>query len=119
VTALLSLLLVQTAPMTDQPVFQHGVMHRHWGQVELTFEVPADTRAIELRFAQRLDGMRVEAQGGDGHGRSVPLQPERRVGGSVVQLQWKAEGIREVTVVLHHHLRDDPVVIGWSLGGKR
>ncbi len=118
-TALLCLLLTQAPSMTEQPLFRYSAAHRHHGQVELAFDVPPEARAIQVRFAQRLDGMRVEVRGGDASGRSIPLQPERRVGGDTVDVGWTPAGVREVTVVLHHHLRGEPVVVGWATGGTR
>ncbi len=87
---------------------------RGWGTVALHFPVPKHTTKLDVRFAQRLDGMRVEVVGSGGWVANVPLQAERRYTGTALSLEWTAKGVEQVTIVLHHHMRAAPVVAEWS-----
>lgn len=88
-----------------------------WGRMEYEFTVPTDTQQLTVRFAQRLEGMRVEVKGAGGWSRDVPLVAERRYAGDTLAVEWATKGVDRVTVVLHHHVRDVPVVADWSSAG--
>lgn len=102
--------------VTDRALFDYRATTPRWGVVRLDFEVPSDTRLLRVHFLQRLEGMRVEVRGGDGSGRDLPLLPERRFSTDELRLEWTAEGVRYVTILLHHHVRGAPVVADWSSG---
>lgn len=85
-----------------------------WGTVVYDFYLPAGAQRMKVRFAQRLDGMRVEVRGSGEWTAQVPLQTERRYAGHDLDLGWTATGVQQVTVILHHHLRPEPLVSEWS-----
>jgi hypothetical protein len=100
----------------DEPAYQHAAKER-LGRLELRFFVPEGTRHLRVRFAHRLDGMKVDARLlDDWHSRTMPLADGRRFGGDQVQFDWGPSSAREVEVTLHHHLRSKPVVLEWQSG---
>ena len=80
-----------------------------------TFRVPRDARRLELGFLGDLRGAKVDAVAYAG-GRSFPLLDEKRLAGTQLALEWSMEGVEQVVVSVHHHLREKPVVRTWRVG---
>ncbi|MBL9038813.1 MAG: hypothetical protein JNG84_09885, partial [Archangium sp.] len=99
----LALLVVAAAPLvwTEQPVFEHHAGPSGWGTSEVSFVLPPEAHGLEVRFAQRLEGLRVEVDADAGRPAPLPLQPERRYGGTSITLEWKTAGLRRVRLRLH------------------
>jgi hypothetical protein len=76
--------------------------------------VPRDARRLELGFLEDLRGAKVDAVAYRG-GRAFPLLDEKRLGGTQLALEWTMEGVDQVRVSVHHHLREKPVVRSWRV----
>lgn len=105
----------ESALVLDPPRFQHSA-EEVFGKLQLTFEVPRGAEHLRVRFRHDLDGMKVDATALDRQGRRMPLMDERRVGGDEVQVDWGPAEVAWVTLRLHHHLRERPVVREWRSG---
>lgn len=91
-----------------------GAVQRGPGRMAYHFRVPPGTRALELGFLEDLRGAKVDAQAYAG-GAMLPLLDERRRAGTRLVLEWAREGVDEVVVTVHHHLRERPVVRTWRV----
>ncbi|HYO54940.1 hypothetical protein [Archangium sp.] len=85
------------------------------GRMAYHFRVPRDARRLELGFLGDLRGAKVDATAHAG-GRSFPLLDEKRLAGTQLELEWTMEGVDQVVVSVHHHLREKPVVRTWWVG---
>ncbi|AKJ01490.1 hypothetical protein ATI61_103198 [Archangium gephyra] len=85
------------------------------GRMAYAFRVPRDGRRLELGFLGDLRGAKVDAVAYAG-GRSFPLLDEKRLAGTQLALEWTMEGVEQVVVSVHHHLREKPVVRTWRVG---
>jgi hypothetical protein len=74
---------------------------------------PADAgggaRHLAISFERPLDGAKIDAVAA-GRGNAQPLAHDRRVGGSRVDLPLGTMRWESVDVVVHHHLRQPPIV---------
>lgn len=105
----------ERALVLSEPHFQHSA-EEVFGTLQLTFEVPRDAEHLRVRFRHPLDGMKVDATALDRQGRRMPLMDQRRIGGDEVQVDWGPAEVAWVTLRLHHHLRERPVVSQWRSG---
>lgn len=104
-----ALLFQQEASMFE------GASHEHPGRMVYSFGVPRDARRLELGFLEELRGAKVDAEAVMG-GYVIPLLDSYRIGGRQLSLEWNMEGVYQVRVTVHHHLRDKPVVRTWRVG---
>jgi hypothetical protein len=95
--------------------FEHSVV-THVGRAVVSFEVPRGAQHLRVRFAQSLDGMRVDARAVDPRGRVMLILDDRRVASDTVMLDWGPVEMERIEVTLHHHLRPRPVVAQWRAG---
>jgi hypothetical protein len=79
------------------------------GRTSFEFVLGEGGRSLEVRFDHPLRGAKVDvtawAPGG-----TMTLMHEQRVGGERLPLTWGTNDVRSVTVRVHEHLREPPVV---------
>ncbi|MGA9523065.1 MAG: hypothetical protein WBV82_16470 [Myxococcaceae bacterium] len=92
-----------------------GALRPGAGRRSFEFSLPSGTRRAEIEFAEDLRGAKVDAALNVG-GRLLPLADERRISGRIVQLDWSYPDGATLQVVVHHHLRRDPIPTGWRFG---
>jgi hypothetical protein len=85
------------------------------GVMAYSFRIRPGTRRLELGFLEDLGGAKVEAVAHAG-GHSFPLLEDKRLAGSQLTLEWTREGVNQVVVFVHHHLREVPRVQTWRVG---
>jgi hypothetical protein len=66
-------------------------------------------RSLEVHFERPLRGAKVDVTAWGPMG-AMTLMNEQRVGGATLALTWGANDVRVVTVRVHEHLRERPVV---------
>jgi hypothetical protein len=81
------------------------------GSTRFDFELGAGGRSLELRFEQPLRGAKVDVSAWGPSG-PMTLLHEQRVGASTLTLAWGANDVESVSVRVHQHLREPPVVRG-------
>jgi hypothetical protein len=105
----------EPAQVTESnPDAYRGAHEPRPGRLVLSFAVPADARRLELELVEPLRGAKVDAEVFTGT-RSLPLFDERRVPGKALVLDWDIPEVRTVTVTVHHHFRDRPIVHRWRV----
>ncbi len=92
-----------------------GATRPHPGRRSYDFALPSGARRAEIEFAEDLRGAKVDAHLWVG-GRKLPLADDRRVSGRFVQLDWTYPDGSMLVVVVHHHLRPDPIPTAWRFG---
>ena len=105
----------EPALVLSEPRFEYR-SDPHTGRLGLSFDVARGAQHLRVRFAHRLDGMKVDAWTQDSAGRVTPLLDGRRIAGDELQLDWRADTVEVVGVKLHHHLRERPIVEEWRSG---
>lgn len=82
------------------------------GRTLFVFPTGEGATSFEVRFTRPLRGAKVDviAWGAAGE---MTLMHEQRVGGDTLSLTWGAAGVRNLTVRVHEHLRESPVVHGY------
>jgi hypothetical protein len=101
--------VVETEPSSYSGSHAHGL-----GRVRFSFTVPKDARRLELEFLEPLRGAKVDAEVFTDN-RSLPLLDERRTPGKALTLDWDIAEVRTVTVTVHSHFRDRPLVHHWRV----
>ncbi|MHB8875685.1 MAG: hypothetical protein ACYC8T_18525 [Myxococcaceae bacterium] len=91
-----------------------GGSPRGLGRTQFEFSAPRDARRLELEFSYPLRGAKVDAVAYAG-GRTFPLVAERRVAGSSLRIDWDLPEVDTVTVTVHDHFRQQPVVKSWRI----
>ena len=84
------------------------------GRVRYDFALPQGARHAQVEFLDDLHGAKVDVTLWAG-GRTLPLMRERRIRGRELSLDWEFEQGSTLSVVVHHHLRPEPVVGLWSV----
>ncbi len=85
------------------------------GRRSFEFSLPSGARRAEIDFAEDLRGAKVDATLYGG-GNRFPLADERRISGRRLQLDWSYPDGASLVVVVHHHLRTEPIPTGWRFG---
>ena len=98
--------------LDDHPQVYLTASRVGWGrsQFELTPGTGACTLDLELTAPLRGAKVDVSAWGSDG---TMTLMHEERVAGPALHLSWGESGVRTVWVVIHDHLREEPVIAHW------
>lgn len=82
------------------------------GVTAFDFPLGAGARTLELHFAEALRGAKVDVTASGELG-SMALLREQRVGGADLVLALGDNDVRAATVRVHHHLRRQPVLLGY------
>jgi len=82
------------------------------GQTRFDFAVGPGGRALDVEFQQSLRGAKVDVTAWGPAG-TLTLLREERVGGAALALRWGENDVEGVTVRVHQHLREAPVVRGF------
>lgn len=96
----------------DHPqVFLAG--SQHFGG-KTAFELTPGNGAcrLEVQFKAALRGAKVDVSAWGSNG-SMALKREERVAGSSLSASWGDVGVRAISVQVHDHMRDEPVVASW------
>jgi hypothetical protein len=109
------------APPANEPSFEPldapraylGLGHRSLGSMTYDFRVPPRTRRLDVEFAQSLRGARVDADA-SAWGRTFPILRDRRVGKNLARLDWDVGDVEQISITIHHHFRERPVVRRWQ-----
>lgn len=96
----------------DHPSVFIGGYGRHSGRTQFELTLGSGACTAELTFKERLRGAKVDAWAWGASGR-MSLMQEERVAGSTLKVSWADVGVRSLTVVVHDHMRDEPVIEGW------
>lgn len=91
-----------------------GGSPRGLGKTQFDFHAPQGSRSLALAFSYPLRGAKVDVVGFAG-GRSYPLLSERRIAGAELDLQWDIPGLDTLSVTVHEHFRESPVVKSWRI----
>lgn len=83
--------------------------HRAPGRTSFDFALGEGGRSLEVHFERPLRGAKVDVTAWGPVG-TMTLMHEERVGGATLALAWGLNDVREVTVRVHDHLRQAPVV---------
>ena len=84
----------------------------HAGRTQFELTPGSGACTVELTFKERLRGSKVDAWAWGAAGRMSLLQ-EERVAGSTLKLAWGDVGVRSLTLVVHDHLRESPIIESW------
>lgn len=88
-----------------------GSYEQSMGSTSYQFDVASAGSRLQVEFVQPLRGARVDAVGTSSTtGRSWELRSDDRIAGERVDLTWNVPGIDRVTLRVHQHLRERPVV---------
>jgi hypothetical protein len=91
-----------------------GASKRHFGRMAYTFRLPKDTYRLTMDFLEPLNGAKVDVTAYLG-ARAYPLLSERRQSGRELRVDWNVKGVDSLVVVVHHHVREEPVVRHWRV----
>ncbi len=84
------------------------------GRTAFDFPLGEGGRSLEVHFERPLRGAKVDVTAWTAEGAMLTLMHERRLGGETLALSWGASDVRRVRVVVHEHLRESPVVSGYT-----
>jgi len=98
----------------DAPNAYLGLGHHGFGSMTYEFLVPTNARSFDVEFAQPLRGARVDADA-LADGRTFPVARDQRVSGNVAKVDWDVADVERITVTVHEHFRERPVVRRWQL----
>jgi len=82
------------------------------GRTSFDFPMGEGGASLEVRFQRPLRGAKVDVTAWGPAG-TMTLMHEQRVGGDTLALTWGVTDVRSVTVRVHEHLRESPVVRGY------
>ena len=83
--------------------------HVFGGLTTFDFALGEGGQSLELHFERPLRGAKVDVSAWGPAG-TMTLMHEQRVGGDKLSLTWSVNDVRSVTVRVHEHLRESPVV---------
>ena len=86
--------------------------HVFGGRTSFDFPLGEGGQSLEVRFERPLRGAKVDVTAWGPEG-TMTLMHEQRVGGEKLSLTWGVTDVRSVTVRVHEHLRESPVVRGY------
>jgi hypothetical protein len=98
----------------DAPNAYLGLGHHGFGSMTYEFLVPTNARSLDVEFAQPLRGARVDADA-LASGRTFPVVRDQRVSGSLARLDWDVADVERISITVHEHFRERPVVRRWQL----
>jgi hypothetical protein len=87
--------------------------HTFAGRTSFDFVLGEGGQSLEVRFERPLRGAKVDVTAWGPAG-TLTLMHEQRVGGEKLSLSWGVTDVRTVTVRVHEHLRESPVVMGFK-----
>ena len=92
-------------------VYRAGA-HELGGKTTFDFTLGEGGRSLEVRFERPLRGAKVDVTAWGPLG-TMSLMNEARVGGATLSLSWGANDVHSLSVRVHDHLREAPVVRGY------
>jgi hypothetical protein len=99
--------------LSDHPgVLLSGAQY-HAGRTDFEVKPGEGACQLALTFAHSLRGAKVDVTAWTDNGTTI-LKREDHVPGASLQLAWGDIGVHSVYVTVHNHLRETPVLEGWS-----
>ena len=98
----------------DAPNAYLGLGHHGFGSMTYEFLVPTNARSLDVEFAQPLRGARVDSDA-LASGRTFPVVRDQRVSGRLAKLDWDVADVELISITVHEHFRERPVVRRWQL----
>jgi hypothetical protein len=83
------------------------------GVTSFDFHLGDGGRSLEVTFTKPLRGAKVDVNATSNLG-WMSLMEQRRQGGATLALTWGATNVSRVTVRVHQHLRNAPVLASWT-----
>ena len=97
----------------DHPYVYLGGWSHHGGRTHFELTPPVGACTVEIWFKERLRGAKVDVSAWGASG-TMTLIDEERVAGDTLRVTWGDTGVRSVTVVVHDHMREAPIIQSWK-----